>query len=107
MKGLVINYNGEEKSIAIKDGTVNIHLFDNNGDSRIHIEAVDYKECKNVIWCDFFHIKTGDKFKIRMAEIDHPSAPTKIIEDKNIKRPKTKLEFFYELETELKQQGLL
>jgi hypothetical protein len=94
---------------------ITVHLFNNNGNSpalsddenRMYIGGVDYEEYKRYVWYNNFPIKIGDKFEIKFAEIDIPSSPAKITDDKNIKRPKTKLEFFYELETELKKQGLI
>jgi hypothetical protein len=107
MKGFEICYIDKTTKIAIKDGLIVIDLYNNNSDRRMYIGGVDYKECKRIVWYDNSPIKIGDKFKIKVTEIDDPSAPVEITEDKNIKRPKTKLEFFRELEVELKKQGLI
>jgi hypothetical protein len=116
MKGFEIRYNEKETKVAVKDGMITIHLFNQNvvdghilvdDVSRMYIGGVDSEECKRYVWGDFSPIKIGDKFEIKVAEIDAPSAPAEITEDKNIKRPKTKLEFFRELEAKLKKQGLI
>lgn len=116
MKGFEIHYNNKEMAnVAVKDGMITVHLFNNNGDSpaltdgesRIYVGGVDYEECRSYVWADYLPIKIGDRFEIKVAEIDVLSAPAKVMEDKNIKRPKTKLDFFRELEVELKKQGLI
>jgi hypothetical protein len=115
MTGIIVNYNGEQTKAAIKDGMITVHLFSNNGyspsladgESRMYIGGVDYEECKSYVWCDYFPVKIGDRFEIKVAEINAPSAPVKVAENQNMKHPKTKLEFFCELEAELKKQGLI
>lgn len=109
MEGITVNYNGEEKKIAVRDGMITVHLYDNNGEGFMNISGVDYEECKRYIWNNFnrIRIRIGDKFEIKVTEMDVPSTPAKVMEDKKIKRPKTKLDFFRELEVELKKQGLI
>jgi hypothetical protein len=115
MTGIIVNYNGEETKVAVKDGMITVNLFANNGDSpaladgesRMYIGGIDYEECKRYVWRDYFPIKIGDRVNIKVAEIETFSAPAKVAEDKNMKRPKTKLDFFRELEAELKKQGLI
>jgi hypothetical protein len=115
VKGFEIRYNDKPIKVAIKDGLLTVHLFSSNGgspaladgESRMYIGGVDYEKCESWIWFGYFPIKIGDRFEIKVAEIDVPSAPFKVAEGKNIKRPKTKLEFFREVEVELKKQGLI
>lgn len=115
MKGITINYKGEEMKVAVKDGQITVNLFNNNGnspaladgESRMYITGVDYEEYKRYVWYDNIPIKIGDKFEIEYTEIEVSSAPAKVTEDKNVKRPKTKLDCFRELESELKKQGLI
>jgi hypothetical protein len=115
MKGITVNYNGEEMKVAVKDGIITVHLFNNNGNSPaladgescMYIRGVDYAECKHYIWNEYNPIRIGDKFEIEFTEIDVSSVPAKVTEDKNVRRPKTKLDCFCELETELKKQGLI
>ena len=64
-------------------------------------------KCERYVWFDFSPIFIGEKFEIKVTEIDAISDPNVMIVDKNIKRPKTKLEFFRELEDNLKKQGLI
>jgi hypothetical protein len=115
MKGFEIRYNDKMTKVAVKNGMITVQIFNNNGksrmlmdgDSRMYIGGVDYANCKWIIWHNDSPIKIGDKFEIKVAEIDSFSAPVEIKEDKSIKRPKTKLEFFRELEADLKKQGLI
>ena len=115
MKGFEVHNNGKTTKIAVKDGMITIHLFVNNGESRMltdgesrmYVGGVDYTERINMAWYDNTPINIGDKFEVKVTEINEPSVPAKIIEDKSIKRPKTKLEFFRFLEHELKKQGLI
>jgi hypothetical protein len=115
MKGIIVNYNGEEIKVAVKEGMITVHLHNNNGnspaladgESRMYIGGVDYKECKRYTWNENNPIKIGDKFEIKYTDIDVSSTPAKVTEDKNVKRPKTKLESFRELEYGLKKQGLI
>lgn len=107
MKGLEIYYKQKMISAAIPDGEIMFNLFHRDGDSRIYVGGVDYVKNTRVVWCDFSKIEIGDEFKIDISEIDTPSLPAKIKQDLNIKRPKTKLEIFFELENKLKQEGLL
>jgi hypothetical protein len=113
--GIEIRYNDKTTKVAVEDGMITVHLFNQNGnspglkdgDTRMDIWGIDYGKCIRYVWSDSFPINIGDRIEIKAAEIEVPSPPAKITEDKSIKRPKTKLEFFYELETELKKQGLL
>jgi hypothetical protein len=107
MKGFEIRHNDKTTKVAVEDGMVMIHLFDNNADSRIYVGGVDYEKRERIVWCNLSPMEIGDKFEIKFVEIDDTSMPVKIEEDENIKRPKTKLEFFRELEAKLKQEGLI
>jgi|GEM_PF-6238223 hypothetical protein len=107
MKGLKIYYKQKTINAAVPDGDITLNLFHRDGDSRIYIGAVDYVENAIIDWCDFSEIEIGDKFEIEISEIGTPSAPAKMKQDMKIKRPKTKLEIFFELENKLKQEGLL
>jgi hypothetical protein len=85
---------------------------DINDVKKIVIKIVDVEE--NSAFCiklkdrnEYNPIKIGDKFEIKFTETDASSAPAKVTEDKNVKRPKTKLDCFRELESELKKQGLI
>jgi hypothetical protein len=113
--GIEIRYNGKTTKVSVEDGMITVHLFNQNGnspglkdgDSRMDIWGIDYEKCTRYAWYDSLPINIGDRFEIKVTEIDVPSSPAKTTEDKSIKRPKTKLEFFRELETELKKQGLI
>lgn len=107
MKGLKIDYKQKTIKAAVPDGDITLNLFYNNGDSRIYVKAVDYADNRKIDWCDFSEIEIGDEFEIEISEIDTPSTPAKVKQDMKIKRPKTKLEIFFELENKLKQEGLL
>ncbi|MDR1583625.1 MAG: hypothetical protein LBS55_10295 [Prevotellaceae bacterium] len=71
MKDIIVNYNGEEMKVVV-------HLHNNNGnspaladgESRMYIGGVDYKECKRYTWNEYNPIKIGDKFEIKFTEID-------------------------------------
>ncbi len=106
MKGFKIYHKQKTIKAAVRDGEITLNLFNNNGDSRIYIGAIDYAENERIEWCDFSEIEIGDKFEIEISEIDAPSTPAKI-EHVKIERPKSKLEIFFELENKLKQEGLL
>lgn len=115
MKGFEVCYNKKTTKVAVKDGMITIHVFNNNGDSpvltdgdsRLDVWGVDYEKYERYVWNDSSPINVGDRFEIKVTEINVPSVPAKTIEDKTIKRPKTKLEFFRKLEAELKKQGLI
>jgi hypothetical protein len=107
MKGFEIRHNDKTTKTGVKDGMIAIHLFDNSGDSRIYAEGVDYEKHKRYVWYDWSPIKIGDQFEVKVVETDDISIPVKIIEDKNIKRPMSKLAFFREFEAKLKQEGLI
>jgi hypothetical protein len=115
MVGIIVNYNGEQTKAAIKNGMIIVDLFNSNGDSpalfdgesRMYIGGVDYEQCKRVVWRDSSPVEIGDRFEVRIAEIDAPSSPVRVAESQNMNRPKTKLEFFCELELDLKKQGLI
>jgi hypothetical protein len=114
MTGITVNYNGEETKVAVKDGMITVQLFHKSGnspvladgESRMYIGGIDYEKYQRYIWYNS-PIKMGDKFEIKVVETEEFSAPVKIKDDKNMKRPKTKLEFFYKLEAELKKQELI
>ena len=108
--------NGKSTHVAIKsDGILTIDLsvktgespLYKDGESSLYIGGVDYEECKRLIWYSGSPISMNDTFEIKVAEIEHPSLPSFIEEDLDIKRPMTKLEFFRYLENNLKKQGLL
>jgi hypothetical protein len=113
--GIEIRYNDKTTKVSVEDGMITVHLFNQNGnspglkdgDSRMDIWGIDYEKCTRYVWYDSLPINIGDRFEIKVTEIDAPSSPAKTTEDKSVKRPKTKLEFFRELETELKKQGLI
>jgi hypothetical protein len=108
MKGFEVYVNGEVTKVPVHDdGLTLIDIFHKDDDSRIHIERIDYTECQRIVWHDYSPINIGDRFEIKVTEIDEPSTSAKTIMDKNIKRPITKLEYFRILETELKEQGLI
>lgn len=107
MKGVKIYCKQKTIKAAVPDGDITLNLFHNNGDSRIYVRAVDYVNNERIDWCDSSEIEIGDEFEIEISEIDTPSTPAKIKRDMKIKRPKTKLEIFFELENKLKQEGLL
>lgn len=107
MKGFKIYYKQKTIKAAVLDGEITLNLFNNKGDSRIYIGAIDYAENERIEWCDFSEIEIGDKFEIEVSEIDTPSTPAKIKQDMKIERPKDKLEIFFELENKLKRKGLL
>jgi len=88
MKGFIIHCNGKTTKIAaVEDGMITIDLFVNNGESpsltdgesRMYVGGVDYKESKYMVWYDHTPINIGDEFEIKFAEINEPSAPVKII----------------------------
>jgi len=88
MKGFIIHSNGKTTKVAtVEDGMITIHLFVNNGESpaltdgesRMYVGGVDYTESKYMVWYDKNPINIGDEFEIKVAEINEPSAPVKII----------------------------
>lgn len=107
MKGFEINYNGDVKKVAVDDGLLTVNLFDNKGDSHIFVETVDYKTHQRSVWYDWQPIKTGDEFRMRFMDISECSSPLFEVEEIEVERPKTKLEFFHELEDKLKKRRLL
>lgn len=107
MKGFEIQFKEETIRIAVEDGLATINIFDNNGDSKLYVGAINYKEQKDLIWHDYSSISIGEKLEIKATEFDYPSSPEKINERKDIKRPKSKLEVFLGLETDLKKRGIL
>ncbi len=107
MKGFEIHYRDKTIRAAVPDGEITLNLFNNNGNSRLYIGAIDYSENRRIEWHDFSKIEIGDIIEIKVSEIDTPSTPAKIVEDSKIERPKNKLEIFRELENKLKQKELL
>ena len=116
MLGFYININGKSTKVPINpNGMFTVNLFVNNGENtrmkdgecRVYIGGIDYQECKEIIWNDFSSLSINDSFEIRVTEIDVPSVPILVKEDKDIKRPMTKMELFHFLENELKKQGLI
>lgn len=107
MKGFEINYDGDIKKVAVEDGLLTIHIFDNKGDSRIFVEVIDYKTQKRAVWYNWQSIKPGNEFKINFTDISECSSSLFEEHDIEIKKPETKLVFFHKLEDKLKKQGLL
>ena len=115
MIGFNVFYNGKSTKVAIKeDSMLIIDLYVYNGDgpklkdgeTHFYIGGVDYEERRSYVWGKNSTINMNDTFEIKVMEIDEPSASL-IEEDKNIKRPMSKLEFFNSLEKKLKEKGLL
>ena len=115
MIGFNVFYNGKSTKVAIKeDSMLIIHMYIHNGDgpklkdgeTHIYIGGVDYEEYRGHIWDNNSTINMNDTFEIKVMEIDEPS-DSLMEEDKDIKRPMSKLEFFNSLENELKEKGLL
>lgn len=107
MKGFKIHYRNKRIRAAVPDGDITINLFNNNGNSRLNIGAIDYAENRRIEWQVFSLIEIGDILEIKVSEIYTPSTPAKIVKDRKIERPKNRLEIFRELENKLKQKGLL
>ena len=96
MKGFEIHYNDKTTKVAIKeDCMITIHIFNNNGENHtlkdgescMYIGGVDYEAYKRIVWYDHSPINIGDRFEIKVVEIDELSKPAQIKEDKTIKRP--------------------
>jgi hypothetical protein len=106
MHGLKIYHNNKKLEVAIKDGMLFFNLFSYHGGNELNICGTNYIKHEKYIWKSS-SIALGDKIKIEVAEINEPSAPTKIIKDKAIVQPKTKQEILRELEEKLKREGLI
>ena len=95
MKGFEIRHNDNIIKVAVKDGMITVHLYNHNGNgpvlmdgvSRIYIGGIDYARCKNYVWRDNSPIDIGDKFEIKLTEMDEFSIPDKITDEEYIKRP--------------------
>ncbi|MDR2954694.1 MAG: hypothetical protein LBV43_06405 [Prevotella sp.] len=107
MKGFEIHYNENVTKVAVEDGVAFLNIFHNDNKSWIYADGVDYTECRHNIWCNYIPIEIGNKIMIRITEIDCITTPIRTFEDKSVKRPKTKMEIYRELEENLKNEGLL
>lgn len=107
MKGLKINYKGENTIAAVKDGdllVVDIH--DVRGEAFFYVDSVDYEEQLGRVWYPIVPIELGDTLEFEVVETDQMTEPVEP-EKKEIKRPISKLEQFYQLESLIKERGLL
>ena len=103
MKGYQICYNGKKTDVAIKDDSlIVIDLFCKDDENRMYVESVDYADCKILTWYNHTPINIGDRFEIKVVEMEKSSEPAKVEEDKTIKRPMTKLDYFRFLEERIK-----
>lgn len=110
MNGFEIYYNGNAEKVAVEDGMITINVFTisgNNNDSRLYVGGIDHKKCEKYVWFDWHPIIAGDKFRIRVVDVDEISMPEKIETDPDMNQPQRKLEFFRQMENRLKDQGLL
>lgn len=108
MKGLKINYKGENTIVAVKEGDLLVaYIHDVRGEAFFYVDNVDYDEQLGRVWYPVVPIELGDTLEFEVVETDQISEPVKIVEDKRIKRPLSELELFYELEAEMKNRGLL
>lgn len=107
MKGFEINYKGNITKVMANNGMITIHIYDLNGSGHIYAGNIEYLERQRNIWYDNMSIELGDKFEIKVCEIDQMSEPIISKEDKTIERPMSKLENFRRMEAHLKEQGLL
>lgn len=106
MIGFEIIHDGIKKRVAVNDGLLTIHLFDNKGDCRIYTDAIDYEFSQRCIWYNWEKISLGDDFLMKFVEIDKPSIPF-CKEDIEVVKPITKMEIFRTLEAKLKKEGLI
>jgi hypothetical protein len=57
MKGLIVNYNGEETKVAVGDGMITVHVYNNNGESPtladgencMYITGIDYEKYERYV----------------------------------------------------------
>lgn len=106
MIGFEIIHDGNKIIVAVNDGLLTIHLFDNKGDCRIYTDAIDYEFSQRSIWHNWKKISLGDDFLMKFVEIDEPSIPF-CKEDIEVVKPITKMEIFRTLEAKLKKEGLI
>lgn len=107
MKGFEIQHNGKITKVAIKDGKFYFIIDSYAAGDFMDIGGIDYEEHKKLTWCFLHPIQIGDKFDIRIVDIEDPSLPLEVKKDESIRRPPSKLELFRELEDELKKKGLI
>ena len=107
MKGFQIQYKDKVSNVAAPDGMVTINIFQIKDDVRMNVQSSDYEKLSRNIWYDSLPIEFGDKINIQVKDLEQLSTPESIVEDAKIKRPKTKLEIFREVEDRLKKKGLL
>lgn len=105
MKGFEIYYN-EKKIEVVCDDFLAIIFCVTKENAFCNVTGSNYTANERSVWLNQT-INPGDKFSIKMTEVNRPSVPMKVDKDKNIKRQKTKLEFFREFEENLKKEGLL
>lgn len=108
MKGIRLNYKDNQLNICVEKELFTIRI-DNVVDkcTFMHVGSVDYDTHKRNIWHEFTPIDLGDVFEIGLTDIQEADPPAKSMYDTNIKRPISKLEGFYKLESLLKEKGLL
>ena len=99
MKGLKINYKGKNTIAAVKDGDLLVvDMHDVRGESFFYAGSVDYDEQLGRVWYPIVPIELGDTFEFEVVETD---------QKKDVERAISKLEQFYQLESLIKERGLL
>ncbi|WP_320167774.1 hypothetical protein [Mangrovibacterium marinum] len=107
MKGFQIQYKDKVSNVVVVDGIITINIFCKMEEAYMDVQNVDYKNSNRNIWYDSFPIEMGDLISIKVRDINESSVPDTTIEYLKMKRPKTKLEIFREMEDRLKRKGLL
>lgn len=107
MEGFEITYNGQSTSIELDELTTILinHVVDR--DSFIHVENVNYTTKEQKIWYEFTPLQLGDRFKITFLNINKSDTPQKRMHKPTMKCPISDIERFYQLESLLKEKGLL
>ena len=107
MKGLKINYKGKNMSAAVKDGVLLVvDMHDVRGESFFYAGSVVYDEQLGRVWYPIVPIELGDTFEFEVVETDQMTEPGET-KKKDVERPISKLEQFYQLESLIKERGLL
>ncbi|MBQ8282180.1 MAG: hypothetical protein IJZ01_01210 [Paraprevotella sp.] len=111
MKSIEIIHKHKKTIIEAENGLVVLHLnhinLNNRIDSWIYSSLIEYESKNRKIWNNFTPIYEGDKFSIKLGDAKEIDRPLIENHDNHIKQPKSKLQQFYELESYLKEKGLL
>ncbi len=112
MNGFIIDINGNTLCVRAEE---NSRLFimvnqDNDrqeGDS-LHVRRANFQTKEKCMWHDYTRIVPGDIITIQMTEVEKEDMPVSKEIDESILSPQeAKLEGFRQLETYLKERGML